>query len=120
MTTRSNLYVDQGTDFFITLDLETDDGDPIDVSSFDFSCSVRKMYSSKVQFSPEVEVESTANTELDFPVISLHISPEDTIGIRPGKYEYDILMRKDNGSIKKILEGLIFVLPTIATWSANT
>jgi hypothetical protein len=34
--------------------------------------------------------------------------------LKPGKYEYDVLMRKPTGEISKVVEGLAIVVPTIS------
>lgn len=109
MTTRANLYVDQGVDFLVALELETDDGEEFPITDQQFFCQVRKMYSSTVQFEAQLEVVvNGVSNELN-----LMINPEDTRGVKPGKYQYDLIMQKFNGDTLKLLEGLMFVLPTI-------
>lgn len=110
MTTVANLYVDQGVDFLISLELETDDGEEFSISGQSFFCQARKMYSSVVTFEAELEVVSNGDTNK----LNLYISPEKTKDVKAGKYQYDLIMKNNSGGqIKKILEGLIFVLPTI-------
>ena len=109
MTTRANLYVDQGVDFLVALELETDDGEEYPIVDQQFFCQVRKMYSSTVQFEAQLEViVNGVSNELN-----LMINPEDTRNVKPGKYQYDLIMRKFNGDTLKLLEGLMFVLPTV-------
>jgi len=109
MTTRANLYVDQGIDFVIALELETDDGSEFPITDQQFFCQVRKMYSSTVAFEAELEVVvNGVSNELN-----LFIDPDDTKDVKPGKYQYDLIMRKFNGDTLKLLEGLLFILPTI-------
>lgn len=109
MTTRANLYVDQGTDFLATLELESDDGSSYPIDQQDFFCQVRKVYSSEAFFDVDLEVVSeNATNELSF-----YIKPEDTRDIPPGKYQYDLIMKKDSEETIKLLEGLMFILPTV-------
>jgi hypothetical protein len=109
MTARANLYIDQGVDFLVSLDLETDDGEDFPVSTQQFFCQVRKVYSTTVQFEANLTavVNGTTNT------VTLSFNPEDTANVKEGKYQYDLLMVESGGKITKILEGLLFVLPTI-------
>jgi hypothetical protein len=109
MTARANLYVDQSVDFLVSLELETDEGDEFPVTSQQFFCQVRKMYSSSTLFQADLNVVVNGVTN----EVNLYFSPNDTKNVKPGKYQYDLLMIDDNGTIKKILEGLLFVLPTI-------
>lgn len=109
MTTRANLYVDQGVDFLIALELETDDGEEFPITDQQFFCQVRKMYSSTVQFEAELEVVVNGVTN----EVNLMINPEDTRDVKPGKYQYDLIMKKFSGDTLKLLEGLLFILPTV-------
>jgi hypothetical protein len=107
MTTRANLYVDQGVDFLVTLNLSSDDGEEFQITNQQFFCDVRKLYSTKLAFSAELEVVVNGITnELD-----LFIAPEKTKSLQPGKYQYDILMV--GSTTTKLLEGLMFILPTM-------
>jgi hypothetical protein len=107
MTTTANLYVDQGVDFIVSLDLTTDDGEDFDATTYQFYCDVRKLYSETKKFSASLElIEGDSNT------LNLIISSSTTRDIEPGKYTYDILMVRTGSGISKILEGLLFILPT--------
>lgn len=116
MTTRANLYVDQGIDFLVALELSTDDGDDYDITDQEFFCQVRKLYSSAIAFEVDLEVVVNGVTN----ELNLYIDPSKTKNIEPGKYQYDIIMKKANGISTKILEGLMFILPTITRISENS
>jgi hypothetical protein len=107
MTTRANIYVDQGTDFSTFLNLSTEVG-IYDITSQQFECDVRKVFSSSSVFSPTFVIEPGGETG----VVEMQIPREVTANVEPGKYQYDVVML--NGNTKeKILEGLMFILPTI-------
>ena len=110
MTTRANLYVDQGADFLINLDLFTDLGEEFNTDAYTFYASVRKLYSTTVVFNMETRVVVDDGDPNNFEI---YISPDKTKDLEPGKYVYDILMVSDNGVIDKIVEGLIFIVPTV-------
>jgi len=110
MTTRANFYVDQGADFITTLELETSEGTEYPVTNNEFYCQVRKVFSSRVVIDVDVEIipNGVSND------LSLTITAEKTMELEPGKYQYDVIMRDtEQGSITKILEGLMFVIPSI-------
>jgi len=108
MTTRANLYVDQGTSFAVSLDLTTNEGEAVSLSDQTFYCGVKKLYSSSTLFTANVTI-----TPGD-PVndLNLVIQSDQTKDLEPGKYQYDVLML-NNGSTTKLLEGLIFIVPTV-------
>ena len=108
MPTSANIYVDQGTDFSTFLHLSNESG-VYDITSQQFECDVRKVFSTSTVFSADFIVEPGGETG----VVEMVISADATANVEPGKYQYDIVML--NGNIKeKILEGLMFILPTIS------
>jgi hypothetical protein len=109
MTTRANLYVDQGADFAVVLDLFDSEGVDFNISDQEFKCEVRKVFSSSVAFEATVRVNTDDN---DANNLDLIVSANTTADVDPGKYQYDIIM-SDGLQRTKILEGLMFILPTI-------
>ena len=110
MTTRANLYVDQGIDFGIVLDLLNDDGQDYVIGDQIFKCEVRKVYSSVKAFEGTIEIiedDFVNNLQLVIPATA-------TRGKTPGKYQYDVVMF--SGAQKtNLLEGLLFLLPTVSS-----
>lgn len=110
MTTRANLYVDQGVDFAIVIDLFDAEGQDFSIRDQTFRCEVRKLYSSSKAFEATLEVVDDTlvnNLELIIPASA-------TADKRPGKYQYDLIML-DGIQTTKLLEGLLFLLPTISS-----
>ena len=110
MVTRADIYVDQGIDFSAVLDLFDLEGEDFAITDQTFKCEVRKMYSSTKAFEATLEIINDAiinNIELNIPA-------ETTRGKTPGKYQYDLIMTSNTGSVK-LLEGLLFLLPTISS-----
>ena len=105
MGSKANIYIDQGTDSRITLEMFDGDDDDLVIGTFSFFADLRKMYSSKR--AAEFVVEKNEND------ITLVLEADITANLKPGKYEYDVLMRKSSGEMSKIVEGLAIVIPTI-------
>lgn len=109
MTTQANLYVNQGVTFSASLELTEDDGDSYEITNQQFFCSVKRVYSSTPVFSANVTISEGSPTN----DLTLTILPEHTADLEPGKYQYDVIMLKSSGEVEKILEGLMFILPTV-------
>ena len=109
MTTRANIYVDQGVDYEIVLDLFDAEQSDFEITDQTFKCEVRKVFSSTVAFEGLIQVNEDDN---DTNNIDLLFSANTTMSVEPGKYQYDIIM-SDGLRRTKILEGLLFLLPTI-------
>lgn len=108
MTTRANLYVDQGIDFLLRLQIVLDENT---TEGLAFYSSARKVYSSAKLFDATVTVEENGSEEtVD---LDLFIGAEKTANIEPGKYQYDVIYTNQNGNVKKLLEGTLYLLPTI-------
>ena len=109
MTTRANLYIDQGASFRTSLEINTLSGNEYPIGDKEFFCQVRKVYSSNIAFDAIIEAidNDVVNT------IDLIITPDMTNSIDPGKYQYDVIMKETNGQIVKILEGLMFIIQSI-------
>lgn len=106
MTTQANLYVDQGTDFAINVDVSINNPG-INLSDKTFFCSFAKLYSSAA--SANASVVATGNNT----IIEVSVDASITENLDPGKYVYDVVMVSLSGDKTKILEGLITIIPTI-------
>lgn len=108
MATQANIYIDQGTDFRVDLNLFDGDDDPLAITVLDFFADIRKVYSTG---SPLVSF--TVEKDVDNATITLVLTDTQTQSLKPGKYQYDVLMRKQSGEMSKILEGIAFIVDTI-------
>lgn len=107
MTTQANLYVDQGTDFSIDLDVSINN-EIITLSNKSFYCNFAKLYSTTPSANANITVLN-ANTS----IIEFSVPAEATTDLNPGKYVYDVIMTSPSGTKTKILEGLLTIVPTI-------
>jgi hypothetical protein len=105
MSSQLNIYVDQGTDFRLTVQLFDDDDLDLPIANYDFFGDLKKLYSTKR--AAEFEFEKDGND------ITLLLSADVTSQLTPGKYQYDVMMRKQSGELSKIVDGLAFVISTI-------
>lgn len=108
MASQANIYIDKGTDFRVDLNLFDGDDDPLAVSVLDFFADIRKVYSTENPL-----VSFTVEKDAALSKITLVLTDTQTQTLKPGKYQYDVLMRKQSGEMSKILEGLAFIVDTI-------
>ena len=81
------------------------DNDELGISTYTFFSDIRKVYSETKKASFDIE---TANND-----VTLVLTANTTSNLTPGKYQYDVLMRKQSGELSKIVDGLIYILPTM-------
>ena len=105
MSSQLNIYIDQSTDFRLTVELFDDNDLDLPIANYTFYGDLRKLYSTKR--AAEFEFEKSNND------ITLLLSSDITSQLTPGKYQYDVIMKKPTGELSKIVDGLAFVISTI-------
>lgn len=105
MSSQLNIYIDQGTDFRLTVELFDDNDLDLPIANYNFYGDIKKLYSEKR--TAEFEFEKNEND------ITLVLDSDVTSQLKPGKYQYDVIMKKPTGELSKIVSGLAFVISTI-------
>lgn len=105
MSSQLNIYIDKGTDFRLTVELFDDNDLDLPIANYSFYGDLRKLYSTKR--AAEFEFQKSEND------ITLVLDSDTTSQLTPGKYQYDVIMKKPTGELSKIAEGLAFVISTI-------
>jgi hypothetical protein len=108
MSSQLNIYIDQGTDFRLTVELFDDDDLGLPIANYSFFGDIKKLYSEKR--TSEFEFQKNDPT-LDS--VTLVMDADVTAQLKPGKYQYDVIMKKPTGELSKIVNGLAFVISTI-------
>lgn len=107
MSDRANIYVYQNTDYETPIEFFDEDG-PIDVSDYVFHSQIRKIYSSNLLAEFDFVTNDAANGNIE-----IRLPSEVTSTLMEGKYQYDILAQHNSGDVIKVLEGIIYIMPTI-------
>ena len=108
MASRANIYIDKGTDFRTAIELFNDEGQEysdVTMNVYSFYSSLRKVYSGTSL--ADFTIEKSNND------ITLVLTDQQTDALKPGKYQYDVIMQKQTGERTKIVEGLAIVVDTI-------
>lgn len=108
----AELTINQGATFEETIDLENDDGTPINLANTSFSAQIRKSYYS---------TNATANITVDIVTpaangqIRLSITAANTANIKAGRYLYDLKMVNAANTTTRVVEGIVTVTPQVTT-----
>jgi hypothetical protein len=99
------LDIDQGSDFSAEIQLENDDGTPMNLSGFSVYSQFRKSYGSTIGYSLNPVVLNASQG-----TIKLSLSGVESSSIRPGRYLYDIEIINTLVQIKtRVLEGVVTI-----------
>lgn len=108
MATTAYLDIDQGSDFVAVMELENDDGTPMNLSGFTVYSQFRKSYQSVTGYSFVTTVDNAALGK-----IKLSLLGSVSSGIKPGRYLYDIEIISALGNKVRVVEGIITINPEI-------
>lgn len=109
MATTAYLDIDQGSDFTTIIEIENDDGTPINLNTFVVYSQFRKSYGSTIGYSFACEIVDASNGK-----ISLTLSGTDSSLIKPGRYLFDIeIYNETSGAKTRVAEGILTINPEI-------
>ena len=106
MASKANLVIDQGTTYSVVINLDDENGDPLNVDGYTSRAQMRKHYTSSnaVSFTTAL-----ANGQL-----SLSLSSNQSSVIVAGRYVYDAEIIDGSGNVTRIVEGMITVTPEVS------
>ena len=108
MATYTNLFIDQGSNFSFTIDLEQTVG-TLDLSAYTSSGSMAKSYDGTTKATFSVDVDSVNKR------LNVSLTKQQTAGLKPGRYVYDIIIVSGDSPSKvtRVLEGQVDVTPGV-------
>jgi D-Tyr-tRNAtyr deacylase len=104
----ANLYIDQGTDFSITVDVTDSAGDILELSDYTAAAQIRKTYSS----SSVSATFATSIAELAGQV-TISLTDTQTAALEAGRYVYDLNITSSAGLVTRVIEGQSIVTPGV-------
>ena len=108
MSIIANLYIDQGTDFSVTVDVTDTAGDILNLSGYSATAQIRKTYSSSsvsASFSTTIAEASGQ--------VTLSLTDTQTTGLESGRYVYDLNITSGSGVTTRVIEGQAIVTPGV-------
>ena len=108
MATKTNLVIDQGSDFATTVTVTTDAGDPYNLIGFDTRGQMRKSYSSSTAHDFSVAVANSAAG-----TITITLDANTSSNMTAGRYVYDIEIESSGGTVTRVLEGIVNLTPEV-------
>lgn len=107
MAVYSNLTVDQGTDFTMSVDVTDTDGDALNLTGFTVAGQVRRSY-----FSTTAVNFTCAVSNATSGIITVSLSGTQSDAMKAGRYVYDVEIDL-NGTKTRVLEGQLEVTPGV-------
>ena len=106
MAAVSNLAIDQGTTFSVTITVTDDTGSARNLTNYTARSQMRKSY------------YTTANTAFTANLlnpsdgtITLDLSATQTSALKAGRYVYDVELVSNTATVERIVEGIVTIYP---------
>ena len=104
----ANIFIDQGTDFSITVDVTETSGGALNMSGYSAAAQIRKTYGSS-------SVSSTFTTSIAEATgqVTLSLTDTQTTALESGRYVYDLNVTSGGGQTTRVVEGQAIVTPGV-------
>jgi hypothetical protein len=108
----TELFLEQGTDFYTSITLDDVNGDPYDLTGVIAKGQIKKSYYS----TNETSHFTIAINDPPTGVIALSISSANTSNIAAGRYVYDVAIKDQANNVTRVLEGIVNVIPQVTAF----
>ena len=109
MASISNLYVDQGSDFTITLSLTDSVDDALNLTGSSFLAQVRKSHASST-----IKATFTTTNDGNGGNLTIKLTDVQTAALESGRYVYDVMQTASDGNKTRLIEGQLIVTPSVS------
>jgi endoglucanase Acf2 len=106
MATKSNLIIDQGSDYTTTIELTDDNNQPIDLTGYTGEGQIRKYYTSTTAIDFEISLSNTG-------LVTIGLDANTSNHMEAGRYVYDVELSNGDGKVSRILEGIVTITPSV-------
>lgn len=107
MAIKSNLFIDQGTDYSTSINLTDDDDNIVSLTGYTAQGQIRKTYSSSTSVSFTVSITAATG------IVTLQLTAVQTANIVAGRYVYDVFVTDSGNTTSRILEGIVTITPRV-------
>lgn len=104
----ANIFIDQGTDFSITVDVTDTSGGALNMSGYSAAAQIRKTYGSSTVSSSFTTSIAEASGQ-----VTLSLTDTQTTALESGRYVYDLNVTSSGGQTTRVVEGQAIVTPGV-------
>lgn len=105
----SNLAIDQGTTYSVTIQVQDDTGSARNITGYTGRAQLRRSYYTNTNTAFSVNILNPTEGE-----IILSLTSNQTTALKAGRYVYDVeLVSNATSSVERIVEGIITIYPEV-------
>ena len=104
----SNIFIDQGSDFSLTVDVQNALGNALDLTGYTIAAQMRKTYGS-------TNASATFSTSHNgaYGQVVMQLTDSVTQALDAGRYVYDLNITSGAGDKTRVVEGQAIVTPGV-------
>ena len=107
MAVVSNLAIDQGTTYSVTITVNDDGGTVRDLTGYTGRAQLRRSYYTNANTSFTITID--APTE---GIVVMSLTAAQTSALKAGRYVYDLeLVKTSDSTVERIVEGIVTIYP---------
>lgn len=107
MAIKTNIVIDQGTDYIVTINVKDGNTTPIPLGGYTGAAQLRKYYTSSKKYNFTVTVDEEAGE------VSLSMAANTSALIPAGRYLYDCTLTSNTNIVSRIVEGIATINPRV-------
>ena len=105
----ANLFIDQGTDYAITVDCTDSAGEILDLTGYTAASQIRKHYTSSNATNMSVTLNGNSG------IVTLTMNNSVTAAMTSGRYVYDLELTDSSNVVSRIVEGTVTITPQVTS-----
>lgn len=104
----ANIFIDQGTDYEVTIDVTDTSDNIIDLNGYSAAAQIRKTYSSATASGTFTCTVQEASGQ-----VTMALTDTQTTALEAGRYVYDMTVTSSGGNKTRVVEGQAIVTPGV-------
>lgn len=109
MATVSNLSIDQGTTYSVTISVADDTGSARNLTGYTGRAQLKRSYYTNTNTAFTVAINNPSEGEVE-----LSLTATQTSNLKAGRYVYDLeLVNTGTNAVERIVEGIVTIYPEV-------
>lgn len=105
----SNLSIDQGTTYTVTIAVTDDTGSARNLTGYTGRAQLKRSYYTNTNTAFTITIDNPSGGEID-----MSLTATQTSALRAGRYVYDLeLVNNSTGAVERIVEGIATIYPEV-------
>ena len=107
MAIKSNIVIDQGTDYSSTVEIKDENDQILDITGYSANATIRKTYSSSNSVSFQTILDEVNGR------VTLSLPASNSAALAAGRYVYDLVVTDLASKKSRIVEGIVTINPSV-------